>query len=104
MKPLFFVGSSLSEMAKFPPEPRRIAGYELWQVQNGLMPSDFKPMPAIGPGVYEIRIHRDGEWRVIYLASRREGIYVLHAFRKKTRASSGPDVGIAHRRFRQIGD
>jgi len=104
MKPLLFVGSSLAEMADFPPEPRRVAGYELWQVQNGLMPSDFKPMPTIGAGVYEIRVRRDGEWRVIYVASRREAVYVLHAFRKKTRATSGADIDIARRRFRQIGD
>ena len=44
LKPLKFVGSSLADLADFPEKARRQAGFELWQVQRGLMPSDFKPM------------------------------------------------------------
>jgi phage-related protein len=43
----------------FPQDARREAGHELYQVQKGLDPSDWKPMPTIGAGVREIRI-RDG--------------------------------------------
>lgn len=103
MKPLEFVGTSLADLAAFPAEARRSAGFELWQVQNGLMPSDFKPMRAVGTGVYEIRVHRGGEWRVIYVAARREAVYVLHAFGKKTQATRREDIEIARRRYRQIG-
>ena len=62
MKRLVFVGASLDDLSAFPAEARRVAGHELWQVQNGLIPSDFKPMRAVGAGAYEIRIHvlRDG--------------------------------------------
>jgi hypothetical protein len=34
-------------------------------VQSGLMPSDFKPMLAVGAGAYEIRLHVLGEWLVM---------------------------------------
>ena len=61
MKLLRFVGSSLSDLREFSAEARRAAGFELWQVQCGLMPSDFKPLLGVGPGAYEIRVHVEGE-------------------------------------------
>lgn len=51
MKPLRFIGSALDDMKDFPAEARRAAGFELHAVQCGLMPSDFKPMLNIGPGL-----------------------------------------------------
>lgn len=103
MKPLNFVGSSLDDLRNFPDEARRVAGFELRAVQNGLEPSDWKPIPVIGPGVNEIRIHVLGEWRVIYVAKFHDAVYVLHAFHKKTRKTSGRDIDLARQRFRQIG-
>ena len=103
MKPLRFVGSSLDDMKDFPVEARRAAGFELHAVQRGLMPSDFKPMLNVGPGAYEIRLHVQGEWRVIYVAKFEDGIYVLHAFRKKTQKTRVEDIELAARRYRQIG-
>ena len=102
MKLLKFAGSSLSDLREFPAEARRAAGFELWQVQCGLMPSDFKPLLGVGPGAYEIRVHVEGEWRVIYVAKFSDSIYVLHAFQKKTRKMRKEDLELAHRRYRQI--
>jgi len=102
MKLLKFVGSSLSDLREFPAEARRAAGFELWQVQCGLMPSDFKPLLGVGPGAYEIRVHVKGEWRVIYVAKFTNNIYVLHAFQKKTRKTRREDMELAERRYRQI--
>ncbi len=103
VKPLNFVGSSLDDLRNFPDEARRAAGFEFRAVQNGLEPSDWKPMQIIGPGVKEIRIHVLGEWRVIYVAKVRGAVYVLHAFQKKTRKTSGRDTDLARQRYRQIG-
>ena len=50
MKELKFMGASLTDLARFPKEAKRAAGFELWQVQVGAMPSDFKPMPTVGAG------------------------------------------------------
>jgi phage-related protein len=102
VKLLKFAGSSLSDLREFPAEARRAAGFELWQVQCGLMPSDFKPLLGVGPGAYEIRVHVEGEWRVIYVAKFSDSIYVLHAFQKKTRKTRKEDLELAHRRYRQI--
>ena len=77
-------------------------GYELEMVQRGLEPSDWKPMPTVGPGVCEVRIHGEGEHRVIYVARFRHAIYVLHAFRKKTPKTSKRDIGTAKARFQTV--
>jgi phage-related protein len=61
VKALRFLGSSLDDLRNFPDEARRAAGFELRAVQNGLEPSDWKPIQVIGPGVKEIRIHVLGE-------------------------------------------
>lgn len=82
MKTLKFIGSSQKDLADFPAEARREAGFDLWQVQLGLMPRDFKTMLSVGAGAYEIRIKIGTQWRVIYVANRENAIYVLHAFQK----------------------
>lgn len=66
------------------------------------MPSDFKPLLAVGPGAYEIRLHVLGEWRVIYVTKRGDAIYVLHAFHKKTQRTRREDIALATRRYRQL--
>ena len=60
-------------------------------------------MRIVGSGVREIRIHEEsGAFRVIYLATRPEGIYVLHCFRKRTQKISRGDVQLAVQRFGAI--
>lgn len=68
------------------------------------MPKDFKPMPDVGKGAYEIRVHLDGAWRVIYVAKFAEAIYVLHAFQKKTQQTNKDDIELAKKRYRTIGE
>ena len=103
MKELRFVGSSLDDLRNFPDEARRAAGFELRTVQNGLEPSDWKPMQTIGKGVKEIRIHVLGEWRVIYVAKFGDAVYVLHAFQKKSGKANRRDIELARQRYGQIG-
>jgi phage-related protein len=104
MKPIHFIGTSLDDLTAFPVDARRAAGFELWQVQCGLMPSDFKPMPGIGAGCYEIRIHAAGEWRVVYVSKFKSAVYVLHAFAKKTQATAQSDLMLARRRYKSLMD
>jgi len=104
MKRLKFIGSSQDDLKNFPAEARRLAGFELDAVQRGFMPSDFKPMFSVGAGVYEIRLHVIGEWRVIYVAKCSDAVYVLHAFQKKSQKTRREDIDLAARRFRQIGE
>lgn len=103
MKDAIFLGTSKADLRGFPDEARREAGVELHQVQLGLEPTDWKPMPSIGPGVREIRIRAGGAFRVVYLATRPEGIYILHCFQKKTQKTAPHDLELAWQRYKQIG-
>ncbi len=58
-----WLGSSLDEVRKWTDEAQRDAGYQLFKVQSGLEPSDWKPMPSVGSGVQELRIHCGNEYR-----------------------------------------
>jgi phage-related protein len=84
VKRAVWLGTSLEIVRGWTHEAQRDTGYQLFKIQSGLDPSDWKPMPSVGSGVQEIRIHRDNEYRVIYLTRLEEAVYVLHAFEKKT--------------------
>lgn len=98
-KPIIWIGSSLDGLRRFPEKARSRAGYQLYRIQQGLMPSDWKPMTRIGSGVLEIRIHTGRQYRVFYIAKFEEAIYVLHAFEKKTQRASKRDLDIGRKRL-----
>jgi phage-related protein len=103
LKPVTFHGDSLDRLRDFPEGARRQAGHELYQVQQGTDPTDWRPMPTIGSGVREVRI-RDvaGAYRVIYIATLADGVHVLHAFAKKSQKTAQRDVDLAAARLRQL--
>ena len=102
MKSIVFLGSSLDDLRGFPADARRQAGYQLDRVQRGLDPDDWRPMPSIGAGVREIRVReRAGAFRVIYVATFADAVYVLHAFQKKTRQTAKRDLDLAGSRLRE---
>lgn len=103
MKRLRFLGDSLNCLREFPADARHDAGFQLDKVQRGEQPDDFKPMPAIGKSVEEIRVGDDsGIFRVIYTARRAEAVYVLHAFQKRTQATAKRDIEVARKRFTEL--
>ncbi|SCX47791.1 type II toxin-antitoxin system RelE/ParE family toxin [Nitrosospira sp. Nsp1] len=103
MKPVRFLGDSLKFLRDFPEDARHDAGYQLDKVQRGEQPDDFKPMPSIGRGVEEIRVRDDsGTYRVIYTARFADAVFVLHAFQKKTQATSKRDTDIVKERLAQL--
>ncbi len=103
MKALFFIGSAHGGIRSFPAKARQEAGYQLDQVQRGFDPSDWKPMKSVGKGVREIRIHEGGEYRVIYIATIGDSVYVLHTFSKKSQKTPKRDIELARKRLKVIG-
>src|SRR5580692_3135678 len=103
MKPVVFLGDSVARLRAFPDGPRRDAGFQPDRVQRGLEPDNWKPMKSIGPGVREIRV-RDvtGAFRVLYVATFAEAVYVLHAFQKKTPRTSARDLTLVETRYREL--
>lgn len=80
----------------------RRLGISSIKVQQGLEPTDWKPMSIVGPGVWELRGHTGNEYRVLYLATVRETVYVLHAFMKKTAKTAKTDIELAKRRLASL--
>ena len=103
MKAVSFLGASLEKLRAFPDRARREAGFQIDRLQRGLVPADWKPTKTIGAGVREIRV-RDaaGAFRVIYVAIARRCSLRLHAFQKKTRATSQRDLDLATARFKEL--
>ncbi|HXB54557.1 MAG TPA: type II toxin-antitoxin system RelE/ParE family toxin [Vicinamibacteria bacterium] len=79
-----------------------MAGFELRRVQQGLQPTDWKPMPNVGTGLEEIRIGTGQEHRVFYVARFEECVYVLHAFEKRSRKTPATEIDIARDRLREV--
>jgi phage-related protein len=103
MKPIVFLGDSIDRLRAFPDGVRRDAGFQLDRVQRGLDPDDWKPMTTIGPSVREIRVRdASGAYRVVYVATFAEAVYVLHAFRKKTQRTSPRDLALAELRLKEL--
>jgi phage-related protein len=101
-KRVFWLGSSRADVRTFPSLARRIAGFQLRRVQQGLEPNDWKPMTTVGPGVREIRVRTGLEHRIFYVAAFAEGLYVLHAFQKRTRTTAKGDLDLARGRYRAL--
>jgi phage-related protein len=100
MKPVIWLGDSLQRLRSFPADARSDIGYQLQLVQTGDPPTDFRPMPQVGQGVMEIRVHAGSEYRVLYVARFAEAVYVLHSFVKKTQTTRKSDLNLASERYR----
>ncbi|HWA50863.1 MAG TPA: type II toxin-antitoxin system RelE/ParE family toxin [Dongiaceae bacterium] len=87
-------------MSASPDDARRTAGYQIGRVQRGKEPDDWKPFPAIGANVREIRIRESsGAFRVIYQATLPEAVLILSAFQKKTQKTPQREIEKARARL-----
>lgn len=103
MKPLHFVGSSREGLRELPENARETAGHQLFKVQQGKEPDDWKPMPTVGAGVQEIRVwDESGTYRVLYVAKFEEAVYVLHAFEKRSQKTVKGDIQLAKSRYAEL--
>ena len=102
MKDIIWIDTAREDLTGFPADAKQRAGYQLRRVQAGQVPNDWKPMPEVGAGVIEIRIHVEGEFRGFDVAKFEEGVYVLHAFQKKTQKTSQADIKLGKRRYNEV--
>jgi phage-related protein len=71
IKSVRFIGSAKDDLSAFPKSARARAGQDLFMVQVGRNPDDWKPMSTVGPGACEIRVRDEaGAFRVIYVDER----------------------------------
>ena len=100
-----WVGTSYSDLMDFSDDGKRNAGFQLGRLQNGLEPTDWKPLTGLAKditGVKEIRIWADdGGYRVAYTVKFGNTISVLHCFEKKTQQTSKKDIDVIIKRYKQ---
>lgn len=86
---LFWVGASKKDYLRFSDELRHDLGLLLYRVQAGRPVPNEKPLnkgSLRGLGIRELVADaEDGTYRVVYTVNLRAGVYVLHAFKKKSK-------------------
>jgi len=103
LQDVIWLGNSLEILRNFPVGIRAVLGGDLFRLQVGAVPRNSEPMATVGRGVRELRARdRSGQYRAICVVRKREGIFILHAFQKKSRKTSKQDIAIARKRFREI--
>ncbi|HYR07450.1 MAG TPA: type II toxin-antitoxin system RelE/ParE family toxin [Longimicrobium sp.] len=88
-RPLFWVGASKKDFLRFPEHAVDDFGHRLWLVQSGVSAPGEKALTAgdlQGLGIRELRVDFDRDtYRVVYTVKLATGVYVLHAFKKKSK-------------------
>jgi phage-related protein len=102
MKNIIWLGNSKKRIDTFSKEVRRAIGFELYSLQVGEAPSNYKPMPSIGLGVNEIKLSLENQYRVIYVAKFEEAIYILHSFIKKTQKTAPLDLELTKKNYQEL--
>jgi phage-related protein len=96
-------GDSREVLSAFPEGVKQNLGFELWQLQQGARPKDYRPLPSIGTGVFELRDQDERAWyRVVYLSRIENVIYVLHCFEKKGREMPRKEFENVRRRLKEV--
>ena len=100
---LIWVGSSKDDISALPNEVKATFGHRLRELQDDKTPLGMKPLPQFGTGVYELLEDFDrNTYRLMYVVNLKKGIYVLHAFMKKSKSGIGlprPDAKLIERRL-----
>lgn len=86
-KRLFWVGSCLEDLRRFPEEVKDVIGFALHLAQTGGKHPDAKPLKGFGgAGVLEIvEDHVGDTYRAVYTVRFAGAVYALHAFQKKSK-------------------
>lgn len=87
LKNVVWVGSSLKELKTLPKFVQRSFGISLFAVQSGETPPIAKPLKGFGSAnVLELaEDDQGGTYRAVYTVRFSTGVYVLHAFQKKSK-------------------
>ena len=103
MKPVHFVGTARDDLRELPEPVQESAGFQLFKIQQGKEADDWKPMPAVGSGVHEIRVRDEsGAYRVFYVAKFGEAVYVLHVFEKRSQKTARTDLELGKSRYADL--
>jgi phage-related protein len=104
IRPLRWIGSSLRDYKEFPPAVQDAFGFELFLAQTGQHPPSAKPLKGLPAGTVELIEDFDGDsYRAVYTVRFETAVYVLHAFKKKSKRgikTPQSDIDLIKRRLR----
>ena len=87
----------------WPKAARKRAGDDLFYIQKRFDPASWRALQGFRAAVREIRIRTDRKhYRIVYIASFGEAVYVLHAFVKKSRATPKQEIEIIRARLSEV--
>ena len=103
-KSIIWLGSSLEDLKKFPRDVQRDVGFVLYRAQIGKHHHNIKPLKGLN-GVMEIvSFYATDTYRTVYTIKLGKRIYVLHAFKKKSKKASKtpkPEMEIIKQRLKR---
>jgi len=105
LRPLLWVASSKRDYDQFPARVQETMGFELFLAQTGQHPPSAKLLRGLGSGTVELIEDFAGDtYRAVYTVRFSAAVYVLHAFKKKSkqgRKTPQSDVDLIKRRLTQ---
>ena len=85
-RPIGWVRAARKTFERFPEAVRNRVNTALTIVAEGGRADIAKPLRGLGSGVLEIAVrHRTDAWRVVYVTDVAGRLWVIHAFRKKSK-------------------
>jgi phage-related protein len=103
LRPLLWVASSKRDYDQFAARVQETMGFELFLAQTGQHPPSAKLLRGLGSGTVELIEDFAGDtYRAVYTVRFSTAIYVLHAFKKKSkrgRRTPQSDVDLIRRRL-----
>ncbi len=90
IRKVHFVGTSRKDLRGLPKGARAVFGFAILLAEQGMKHPDAKPLTGFGgAGVLEIVEDLDGDaYRAVYTVKFGGSVYVLHAFKKKSKVGS----------------
>jgi len=103
-KSITWMGSSLEDLKEFPRDVQREVGFALYRTQIGKHRHSVKPLKGFS-GVMEIvSSYASDTYRTVYAIKLGKRIYVLHAFKKKSKKgikTPKPEIEIIKQRLKR---
>ena len=81
-----WITAALKDFKKFPVAAQQKILVALTNAAQGATADIAKPMKGLGPGVFEVALkYRTDAYRTVYAVQIDEKIWVIHAFKKKSK-------------------
>ena len=86
MRPIGWVRAARRDYAAFPPAVRDRISTAVSIAAHGSKADIARPLKGLGSGVMEVAVrYRTDAWRIVYVNEISGTLWILHAFRKKSK-------------------